>query len=694
MKTSGMKKIGGVLAVAALFTTPALADKRLDDAVARAEDQIQKGRTDEALKTMQKAVSQQPTSPDAYLALGRVQQRVASLDDAAASVAKAVELSGTAAGPARAEALAALSAMELLRGPGRDALAHAEQAVQAQSTPAALAALARAQARVQGGTAALQTAERAIAAGANAAEAHEARGEALLALGRADEAATELRKALELDPRMNLARVRLASALLAQNKAAEAVAEARKATETDARSGQAFAVLALAILGENKNNWNDAISQAQNGKFLNERDPYVQVAVGRVFESNNNLDQASAAYKKALETDPNYTPARAALLSVQVRRGETEAALVEAQKLAAEMPQSGEIQLELGKLMLRKGDFVGAMPALEKAASLSPGVAEAHAYLGTAYQYNRKSQEALAEYKKATQLEPANLDYRTTYGLLLGLAKQYDAGITELKKVIATPGYKDADAYINLGWLYRNVEPKRGDEAVVAYRKALELDPKNEQAALGVGWAYFYGRKWDEAVAAFNKAVQLEPKLAADANNGIAWAYFFKKDLPQAEAFQAKAKAAGRNDVKLATNIERAKKGEAAAEEGPDPGEEPPAPKVAARPDAGTLSQILLSSTDAGARRRAARDLASSGSAGVPALIRAMGDRDRSVREAAVATLGALGPAAKQALPFLQQALNAPRNDKIIMDADEMKESMREEDYRRLIKDAIQKIQR
>jgi hypothetical protein len=25
--------------------------------------------------------------------------------------------------------------------------------------------------------------------------------------------------------------------------------------------------------------------------------------------------------------------------------------------------------------------------------------------------------------------------------------------------VIATPGYKDADAYINLGWLYRNVSP-------------------------------------------------------------------------------------------------------------------------------------------------------------------------------------------------------------------------------------------
>jgi len=299
-----MKKIGGILGMVALLTTPALADKRVDDAVARAEDQIQKGRTEDALKTMQKLVSQQPT-PEAYVALARVQLRVGTVDDAAASVTKAAELSAGAGGAPRADALAALSAIELLRSPARDALAHAEQAVQAQATPAALAALARAQIRAATATAALQTADRAIAAGANSADAHEARGEALLALGRADEAVTELRKALELDPKMNLARVRLASALLAQNKAAEAVTEARKATEVDAKSGQAFAVLALALLAQNKNNWNDAISQAQNGRFLNERDPFVDVAVGRVFEANDNLDQASSAYKKALEPDPN-----------------------------------------------------------------------------------------------------------------------------------------------------------------------------------------------------------------------------------------------------------------------------------------------------------------------------------------------------------------------------------------------------
>src|SRR6185503_8394211 len=104
------------------------------------------------------------------------------------------------------------------------------------------------------------------------------------------------------------------------------------------------------------------------------------------------------------------------------------------------------------------------------------------------------------------------------------------------------------------------------------------------------------------------------------------WGHYFKKDLPKAEEFQAKAKAAGRNDTKLTTNIENTKKGIAAKEEGPDPGDEPPAPKVAARPDPGTLSAILLGGGDPGARRKAATALGSYGAVGVPALIRVLGD--------------------------------------------------------------------
>jgi tetratricopeptide (TPR) repeat protein len=677
-----------------LVAAPVWADKKLDDAVAKAESLAEKGRPEEAVKAVQK-VAEQSNSAEAYLALARLQNRLASPDEAQASLTKAVELSRTAPAEVQAEALSALSGMDLSYSTGRDALTHAEEAAKAAPNSAtAQAALARAQARTKDGATALATADRAMQAGPNSGIAHVARGEALLALGRAKDAEAEFRKALELDPRMTMARTKLAVALLHQGNAAGAEEEAKKASDADQKSGEAFAVLGKAILARDAKRWDDAIAQAQQGAFLSPRDPQVQLAVGQIFEAGNNPDQASLAYGRALAADPGFTPARVANVNVLVRKGQTDAALADAQKIVQEMPNNAAAQLVLGRLLLRKADWPGAVTALEQATRLAPADAEAQARLGTAYQYVGKKAEALGAYKKAVELDPNNIDYRTTYGLILGVNGQADAGAAELRKVVATPGYKDSDGYVNLGWLYRNTEPKRIEESIAAYKKALELNPKEEQAALGMGWSYINQKNWDGAISAFNQAVQIDPTTAPEANNAIGWSYLFKKDAAKAKEYLDKGTAAGRTDARLKTNIERLEKGleaEQAALEAPAP---PPAPRME-RPDAGTLSAALAGGRDANTRRRAARDLATYGAEGVSALIAAVrGDADWSVREAAANSLGALGPKASAAVPHLMHILNSPRvMDSTVMSKEQMAESMREEDYRKAVRNAVQKIQ-
>jgi len=103
----------------------------------------------------------------------------------------------------------------------------------------------------------------------------------------------------------------------------------------------------------------------------------------------------------------------------------------------------------------------------------------------------------------------------------------------------------------------------------------------------------------------------------------------------------------------------------------------------------------LTGSRDAGARRKAARDLASYGADAVPALISAIkGDADWSVREAAANTLGSLGPRASAAVPHLLYVLNSTRSvDATIMTKEQMAESMKEEDFRKAVRNALQKIQ-
>jgi Flp pilus assembly protein TadD len=111
------RKTFGVVAVAVLtlVSAPLLADKRLDDAVLKADEQFQKGKVDDALKTLQKAVSQDPTA-EPYLALGRLQERAGNIDEAAESLKKAADLSAAGSPAVRGSALAALSGMDLRHG--------------------------------------------------------------------------------------------------------------------------------------------------------------------------------------------------------------------------------------------------------------------------------------------------------------------------------------------------------------------------------------------------------------------------------------------------------------------------------------------------------------------------------------------------------------------------------------------------
>ena len=521
-----MKRVLAALAVVAFLAAPAAAQpSKLDQAIAKADEQLVKGKPDEAIKTLTKAAAE--AGAEGQIALARLHERVGDLESAAKAYEQA---KGSAIGPARADALAAVANFTLRRGKATDALAIAKQAVEAGATPAALAAMARAQVRMEDAPGALATADKAVAAGAGSAMAQVARGEALIAMGKNAEAEAALRQAIQIDPKSALAYSRLARAQLALAKPADAVASAKKATELDDKFGEGFAMLGRRDVAENPKSWSDAIAQAQQGAFLDPDNPIVQGAVGKIFEANGQLEQAAGAYRKALTADPAFGPARFALIQAELNRGNRDAAIAEAKKLAAGGMSSADIERLIGEDAVRRQDYAGAIPFLEKATKGLPGNPDGWALLGRAYHANRRYDEAADAYKKAVDLAPQNTNYRTTYGLILGMAGELEAGLAELQKVTATPGYKDAAGWANLGWIYRNTS--KPTESIAAYQKALALDPKEEQAALGLGWAYQYTKEYDKAIAAYNQAIQIDPKDAsADANLGIAWCYFFKKQL-------------------------------------------------------------------------------------------------------------------------------------------------------------------
>ncbi len=556
-------RIKAMFAVALLLSAPSWADEKLDKEMEKALKDLSKGNAEKAVERMEKYANKNP-SGDSYLKLAEMQDRTGEFDGG--GIDKAVLSAGMAVraakGPARANALAALSSYDLRQGAGANALKNATEAVSVQENATTLAALARAQVRVQHLQGGLTTAEKALATTPNSAAAHIARGEALLALGRPGPAVEAFGKAVASSPQSITAHVGLALALSSGGEHAKAVAAATKATELNSQSGEAFAAHGVTLLAQNPSDetaLNLAIGAAQQGRFLNPRSVVILEAVGRIFDARGDFQQATDAYEAASKIDPGYVPTQVALIRQRIRQQDLPAALQASENLVAVAPNSALAYHQLGRTLLRSNKFTEALAALEKAVQLAPGLAEAHAHLGTAYQYNRKRPEALKSFAKAVEFDPSNQGYRISYGLLLGLNGQHAEGIEQLEPIVSDKSYDKADAYTNLGWLYRNVKPKRARDSVSAYMRALDIDPENANAALGLGWAYTYVRPrvWDKAIAAFEKAIELDSAFAGEAHSGIAWCYFFQQDIEGAKRHAQEAATNGKRDRRLVANINR-----------------------------------------------------------------------------------------------------------------------------------------
>ena len=256
----------------------------------------------------------------------------------------------------------------------------------------------------------------------------------------------------------------------------------------------------------------------------------MKLALGRVFESRGQLDEAAAAYGQAAELDPSWSAPRVAALGVRLRQGDAEGALAGLRALPEELRTSGEAELLLGRLLCEKEDWAGALAALDLAVAALPGLAEAQALRGTAA-YNAGELKLAADaYGRAVELDPDNLAYLSSYALHLSYDGRLEEGLAVLLQGDGAAGRPGARRLHGARRDLPRFKPPRVAEAVAAYEKALKLDPKNGQAALGMALSYRAGRQWARAISAYERVSQAHPRLEGEAVLGTAWCYYLSGD--------------------------------------------------------------------------------------------------------------------------------------------------------------------
>ena len=208
-------------------------------------------------------------------------------------------------------------------------------------------------------------------------------------------------------------------------------------------------------------------------------DPKDKIEIGNMMShanemlEENRLDEAVLLLHQILAKEPNMPIAYAKLGTAEAGRGNFAEAVKAKRKAVELIPDSPDLQYELGNMLLKAQDYEGAVTELEGVIAKMPGSWKTHILLEIAYARTNRLPEAIKECETVLAVMPEQYGTNLILGrVLIRSGKPEDALPRLLKAASVRPGSPDphlslADAYAKLG---RNDDAER--ERSVAKRLA------------------------------------------------------------------------------------------------------------------------------------------------------------------------------------------------------------------------------
>jgi len=223
--------------------------------------------------------------------------------------------------------------------------------------------------------------------------------------------------------------------------------------------------------------------------------PGVAEAVNKGFDllSHNDAAGAEAAFRKAIDLQPEFAVAHRGLGMALRARGQEEAALRELEVATRLDPSDADAHYAL------------AMTAwgLRNASSASPR--------GRAAPSQDYGALAAAEFKKLAALKPQDTSVRQILADIdLEEGRKEDA-LSEAQEAVRLAPDNSA-AHVALGRAY--FAGAEEDKAAAEFEKALKLNPNEGEAYLALGQIRFFQQRFKQAAENFQQAIQVSPDLA------------------------------------------------------------------------------------------------------------------------------------------------------------------------------------
>jgi tetratricopeptide (TPR) repeat protein len=325
---------------------------------------------------------------------------------------------------------------------------------------------------------------------------------------RFDEAVHSFEECLRLDPKNVKAEDNLGLAYEAVGQTEDALKAYRKAIaleEGGSRDADPYLNLGTVLVENNRAA--EGVSPLVESVLIAPDDWRGHRELGKAESMLGRVEEAQAELEKAESLAPENPSIHFLLGQVLRRRGLMAGSLEETERYAAltGAHSAPETAIAEARSLLEQGKLDEAERVLRRFVGTEKNVAEGHFLLGYVLFRKRDAKGSLAEYTEGARYRtPSAEDLEAVAGDYVLLKDYPDADKWFTKAVTWNP----ADS---LGWYYlgrTKYNENRFEEAVSAFRKCLDLDPKNVKAEDNLGLTYEGLNQTEEAMAAYRMAIE------------------------------------------------------------------------------------------------------------------------------------------------------------------------------------------
>jgi tetratricopeptide (TPR) repeat protein len=242
---------------------------------------------------------------------------------------------------------------------------------------------------------------------------------------------------------------------------------------------------------------------------------YYHFSLGLQARLTGDTETSLDEYRKAQKLDAGSAAIRVETARLLHESGRLDEALAEAKEAVRIGKDNPDAHLILGQLYQLRADGAKGEEALRQAAAeyeevirLEPADGSTILALAGVYSQLQEHKDAARLWRLYLTLDPGSFDAQIQFGTQLLAAGDAEAAAGALKKAIELQ--PSARAYQALGEIYARAQ--QTDQAILHYRKALEIEPQNLRVHLGLGEILHRAKRYPEALAEGEAVLQADPR--------------------------------------------------------------------------------------------------------------------------------------------------------------------------------------